>query len=343
MDLQILCDLLIEKVERDYAGDVSLIHIYGSYTYGDTHSRSDLDVYFVPKTERGYQLACTFILQGIGMDFWPLSWERLERIANYEEKTASMITDGRTIYYHSEEDQIRFEDLVAKVKNKDTNRSVLDATANLREAYEIWFHMKHADSIAKVRAHAIDVLYVLSSVLGEINGMPIKRGRKFLKNEILAMPRVPENFAELYDTAFFSEDIADIQQAYGQLIANTEKILIEAKDESGEGFQQAFRGWYEELIQFYNKIYHACETEDPYTALFAAVEYTHELQEQLKRVGIEPTLPDMVAAYDPKNLTVLEDVARQHQEAMEALLNEHGVEIRRFDSFEEVREMLDAL
>lgn len=343
MNWQPLCDLLIAKVKRDYPGDVSLMHVYGSYADDDMHELSDLDIYFVPKTERGYQLSCTFIFNGIGIDFWPLSWERLERIANYEDKTASMITWGETIYFASEEDKLRFQELIHKAKNKDASQSLHDASNKLTKAYEFWFHMDHANSLAEVRACAIEIVYVLSTVLGELNKMPIKRGRKLLKQEILAMPLIPNHFAELYDTAFFEEDARKIKQAYGQLIANTAKLLASVKIEDRESFQEAFQGWYEELIQYYNKIYHACEVGDHSTALFAAVEYSYELEMMLQSVGVSPQLPNLIEAYDPDNLQKLAQVAHEHQEAFEALLAENDVVLRRFSTWEEVKVMLDEL
>ena len=99
-------DILIDKIKKDYASDVALVVIMGSTLYGDTHSRSDLDLYFVPKTERGNRLALTFIVDGIGFDFWAIPWDRLERIANHDERLASIITEGKVIYCASDADMV---------------------------------------------------------------------------------------------------------------------------------------------------------------------------------------------------------------------------------------------
>ncbi|NLT41679.1 MAG: hypothetical protein GXX93_03320, partial [Anaerolineae bacterium] len=109
MDLIRAAKLLVGKISRDYADDVSLVVVMGSYVHGATHARSDLDLYLVPKTSRGYNLGFTFILNRIGFDFWAVSWERLERIAGNEEQNASIITDGEVLYCASEDDGRRFE------------------------------------------------------------------------------------------------------------------------------------------------------------------------------------------------------------------------------------------
>ncbi|WP_152024712.1 nucleotidyltransferase domain-containing protein [Tessaracoccus flavescens] len=52
-----------ERVER-CRDDVDLLLLYGSYLTGDAGPRSDVDLCFVPATERGWQVAETFIPAG---------------------------------------------------------------------------------------------------------------------------------------------------------------------------------------------------------------------------------------------------------------------------------------
>jgi hypothetical protein len=92
MDLSRVADVLIDKIKKDYRDDIALVVIMGSYVYKDTHSKSDLDLYFVPKTGGGRNLGMVFIIDGIGFDFWPISWERLEGIADHNERITSIIT-----------------------------------------------------------------------------------------------------------------------------------------------------------------------------------------------------------------------------------------------------------
>lgn len=66
--------ILIEKIKQDYLEDIAVVVVMGSYIYNDTHRKSDLDMYFVPKTERGKNLGKVFIIDGVGYDFWPIHW-----------------------------------------------------------------------------------------------------------------------------------------------------------------------------------------------------------------------------------------------------------------------------
>ena len=337
-----LSEILIDKIRRDYKDDVSIVHVHGSYAYNDTHDLSDLDIYFVPKTRRGFDLGCTFILDGIGCDFWALSWERLERIASHGERTASIVTEGKVLYYASNEDLVRFETL--KERALDTsNRDKWHGRARkaLNEAYKDGFLLQNAETLSGVHTHAIGLIYSLSFVIAQLNQTTIKRGRKLLKQEILAMPLVPDNFGTLYDTLFSSHDIQAVQNSCALLLQNTEKLLSEAMTKPPAPFAETFGGWYEEMIQSYNKIYHACEVGDIYTPLFASVEFSYGLERMLGRVGVFPELPDMVAAFDNENLEGIVTVAHAHQAAFESLLRENGLQPLTFSTLEEVRQFID--
>jgi len=98
------------------------------------------------------------------------------------------------------------------------------------------------------------------------------------------------------------------------------------------------------MINFYNKIYHACETRDAVTALFASVELTNEIEQVLKDTGISSKhLPDLVGAFDPNNLEPLVSIAQNHQVKFVELLTANGVNIRQFTSFDDLKIYLDSL
>lgn len=346
MDLDRLLNILVEKIKRDYRDDIAILHVHGSYVYHDTHSLSDLDIYFVPKTKRGCTLGCTFILEGIGCDFWALSWERLERIAAHQEKTASIITDGAVLYYSSEDDLKRFNDLKYRALDTSDHQKFLDnAKQQLSEAKHDYLKLQVSTTISDARVRAIGMIYTLSFALSLLNRVTIKRGRKLLKDEILAMPLIPDDFAILFDSIFFAAGLSDIKTACTRLLKNTSDLFesVNRPDGTSITFAQAFDGWYEEMIQSYNKIYHACEVGDIYTPLFAAAELTTEMREMFERSGTPYSLPDLAGAYDAKDLTQIKRAAGEHQKQFIALLHTHAVPIRQFESFDALQAFLDIL
>ena len=336
-----IAQVLIEKIKKDYDGDVSLVHVHGSYIYDDTHDLSDLDLYLVPKTARGFNLGKTFILNGIGIDYFALSWERLERIANHEEGNVSIIADGKIIYCHSEEDLEQFNRLREKAVNViDREKYTRNGKKILESLYGDYFRIAHGGDLSETRKAAIRIINKTAFLLAEINFSYIKRGRKHQKNEILSMRNIPENFENTYEKIFAEKDNEKLKKLLYTLIRNTEKLFPKEKSET---FSDTFGGFYEEMIQHYNKIYHACDSGDIYTPLYAASELASEIEELFDRCGSAYKLPDMAGVYDPDDLQKIKAAAKKHQEAFVNVLAENGLTQRTFRDIGELKKFLDTL
>ncbi|NLO36531.1 MAG: hypothetical protein GX112_09290 [Clostridiaceae bacterium] len=346
MDRLIAADLLIETIQRAYRDDVAVVVIMGSTIYQDTHSKSDLDLYFVVNTPRGHDLAMTFIIDGIGYDYWAISWERLTRIANHEERITSILTEGQVIYVGSDQDRQRFEALKAHALDvSDKHAFVRKARTVFDRVYRLQFWQSQAQDLTQVRAYGMDLLFALTHALALLNRETVKRGRGKLKGELLAMALVPTDFSVLYDVLVSSCDSQAIKAAAHQLVCNTEALLA-AQEKTcikPHDFREQLAGFYEELINFYNKIRHGCETGDLVTALFAAHEITREIEDVLRGTGVSAqALPDLVGAFDPGDVPGFLAVADQHQAAFVALLTVRGVPIRSFADFDELARLLAA-
>ena len=341
MDLTEVANLLIEKVKKDYNGDVSLINIYGSYLNNNAHKFSDLDLFLVPKTDRGYKLGRTFILNGIGYDFWALSWERLERIAKHKEGSlCSIITDGKVVYSNTEDDLIRFNEL--KDIANEHNKNIKNTKSILKDLYAKYFRLINENNLTNIRKSIINIIYELSNLLVELNGEAIKRIRKYQKQEILNMPFIPEDFEIIYERLFIEKDIKIIKELLHKLIINTEK-LINKPCIKNELFKDVFSGFYEEMIQHYNKIYYACDTGDIYTPLYASVELTETIEQLFIECNCTYTLPDIVREYDSANLNKIREVAKRHQMEFIRILKENGVHIKEFNNINELKEYINIL
>jgi len=230
MNLIESAEILIEKIQKDYKEDIAVVVVMGSYIYNETHSRSDLDMYFVPKTERGRNLGKVFIIDGIGFDFWPISWERLERMANHEERTTSIITEGQILYYGAEEDLENFNRLREKaLDTSDRKKFIEKSNKQFEKTYQSYFQLLLDQSLTDARKHAMEIISSITYATALLNGTTIKRGRGKLKKEILNMNLVPKDFSSLYDTVFVSKDITAIKNNYGQLMVNMRNLLEEEK------------------------------------------------------------------------------------------------------------------
>lgn len=347
MNIYKIAELFIEKIRRDYQNDISLVVVMGSYVYNDTHDKSDLDLYFVPKTKRGYNLGFTFILNDIGFDLWPISWERLARIASHDERITSIITEGKVLYYSSAEDLKRFDELKAKALDT-TDKSVFTKKSKevFTKSYELIYRIQEAKNLGQLRRYGIQFINNIGYALALLNGTTIKRGRSKLKQELLSNQLVPENFSALYDTLFLSIDVESIKHDLMELMKNTEELIESelARYRNRGSASDVLSGFFEELISSYNKIEHAYEIDDPVTCLFAGCEIQNEIDDILQYADLEnPDFPDIAMSFDPENLQQIVNVSQAHKKQFTDFLKENNVSIRRFDNLEEYERYLTAL
>ena len=145
-----LIELLIDKIKKDYLEDISIIYLYGSYLNEDFHELSDIDLFIVTKSNKGYNLGFTVILNGIGYDFWTVSWEWVEQVANYDDRSPSLITEGKVIYYGSENDLSRFNKLSEKASSIDKNKYIEKVAGNMKNIYETVFLINNSNDITEI-------------------------------------------------------------------------------------------------------------------------------------------------------------------------------------------------
>lgn len=337
-------EILIDKIKRDYKDDVAVVVMMGSHLYNETHSLSDLDMYFVVNTPRGYELGRTFIIDGIGFDFWPISWERMERIANHDERITAIITEGKILYYGNDADLERFNRLKEKaLDTSDIRKFAYKAQNVLNNAYRPYFKLERCGDLTSARKHAIAVTFAVTNAIALINRDTVKRGRGKLKAELLAMHQVPADFAKQYDVLFESKDILEIRAAARQMIIETDRLIESVKRDydaiNPENAAEKLDGFYEELINFYNKITHGIETGDYVTVFYAANEIMIELEDVFSGTGVSlDRLPDIVGAYDLNDMNAYGALVKSHQLALEALLHELGVKIKVLKDFDELEE-----
>lgn len=345
MDITQALQIFVEKIEKDYKDDISIVVMMGSRIYRDTHAKSDVDFYYIPKTDRGNNLAFVGILEGIGYDYWPISWERMEKIANWDERIVSILTDGYVVYCPTRDDLVRFLTLRKHALSPKLSSSLKEkAQKKFKDVYPLFFDLCQKESLSDFRIQSIKIIYHITEVIAMYNQKPIKRGRKFLKNEILKMPIQPKGFSDLYDAVFISKDMKYIKKALHELILRVED-MFNSTHESQQitpFVEQAF-GFYEEIINHYNKIERACEIGDPYTALFAACEIEFEFEWLFKHTDVKKELPDLVGYYHQDELKQFAIHAKEHQQALYELLISHGVKIREFSNIEELELFIQKL
>jgi hypothetical protein len=220
-----------------------------------------------------------------------------------------------------------------------------NAKTYLGNMYAEYFGLINENDITTIRKSVICIIYDLSNLLVEINGMPIKRIRKYQKQEILNMGLIPEDFEIIYEKLFVecncNYKLPDLVSEYDS--SNLNKIKEVAKIHQIEFvkiLKDLFSGFYEEMIQHYNKIYYACDAGDIYTPLYASVELTEEIKKLFVECNCNYKLPDLVSEYDSSNLNKIKEAAKIHQIEFVKILENNDIHITEFNNINELKDYL---
>jgi predicted nucleotidyltransferase len=115
-----VAEILIAHTLEAHPGEIAIIAYYGSHAKGQASANSDLDLFYIPDEGQAQALCSQFILDDLPYDFWPVSWQFAEGIANAQSGrpwavAASLIADARVLYHRSPADLDRFMALQARI------------------------------------------------------------------------------------------------------------------------------------------------------------------------------------------------------------------------------------
>ena len=346
-DKKRIIDALLDKVESKYKNDIAIVVCYGSYISGTAHPKSDIDFFFIPKTEKGYEINLQFIIDDIGYDFWSLSWERAEQIANFEEPVTSIIADGVIIYYCDSDDLKRFsllrhriKDITAKPENKEF--LVNKAEELLAKAKIIFFDMIYiSNDYEIVDSNCSKILGLLFNIISLLNLTYIKKGVYNIEDEIKAYSVLPEKFLDLFNSAVRSSNITDKIDFVKKLMISVDMLVQKKKYKKETKISNnSFKGFYEELKSTYNKLIHACNSKD-YLKVFFTV---HSIDFATKNILGEKykdfNFPNLIVQLGSNDYDKLIESTYQHEKALVNILKTYKIDVIKYENINQFIESL---
>lgn len=333
-----LLNAVLDVIKADYSQDVSIMFIYGSYVNGTANEKSDLDMIYVPKTERGRKLVRTFMLAGSGNDLWGVEWEHLERYASFDDMKVSVLTDSRLVYYNNEEDKQRYTALKKRVQDIEngplTPELVEKAEKHLMTAKQYYGELCLGDNLSA----AGGILFEASNVICLLNHTYLRFGMKRFLEEMSGMKRLPAGFINALQRVSCAETRKQAQEACHNLVTLVDGFLTMMKREIVPCAVPAdFTGLYEEISAHWNKIRLSCERNDALTALLSATSLQAELDYIQRRLGVDIVELNFIDQYKPYNLAGFACAAQKAEDKFVALLKDGGVPIRSYNTVNEFK------
>lgn len=337
---------IADRARRRFSQDIELVLLYGSYVNGTANPLSDVDCYFIPKTERGYNFAVDFILEGVGYDIFPMSWERVEGIAALQEPLLPCVGDVRILYAGSEAALRRFQGIQRRMREnlKSPACSLGAAQARFDAACGAFSRLRrNAGDYAALRLWAGAVLLALADALAYYNQEYFHFGLKRQYEDIRRLPQKPDGFAGGYLGVIQAESAEETIVRCRELIAAVGSYAgwtVREHDTPDRPAPASNRSWdyagmaslYEEIRSSFNKIRVCAQTGDAVLAFLSAVCLQDTL---LEEAGLGDTPDsDLMSAYRFADLAPLEAAAKRAERTLVERITAAGGRIKDFACFE---------
>jgi len=365
LDLNDATEVLTKALLRDLGDEVDLIFRYGSHLKGAAHAYSDLDISYVPVHELT-QHSITVMVADTLCDLYPIRWSTLEKMANFENVSSTVLLNYQIIYQRSTAAAERLAALAARLHTlqQPAARPVMLRKAQERfqqTGYPYYLLQKEA-----ANGHFFSCLQqaqtILSTVLHclAICNQACIDTRKI--TQVLALPKLPVGFGETIEQLTQAHTPNALRTACEHLLHTTRDLLLDEQRQlraSEANFPAAFGAGYPELKGDLQHVLLACERQDLFALKAPLVSLYHELNRILAEAhtGISYSGFNSLAEYE-QDLTALGfpallpavtagDFAALHRQCLafdqhlQQFLTEHGVNLHTFATVEDLQRYLE--
>lgn len=338
-------DWIISRAEKQFADDVSMVLIYGSHINGTANSSSDVDCYYIPKTDRGWEFGVDCIIDGVGYDVFGMSWQRVERIANLEETLLPLVGDVKILYCSSHEDMQKFEALQTKMKNNlaDRDYSFAAAARRCEKSAEMCALMSHSNDMCNVRKYAGSAIMSLADAVAVFNNDYYHFGlKKQFEDLSHRFGNVPKDIVGEYKNIIEANSIEEIKahtlKMHGSVCSylNVSDVLPAVSEKPAPVPEKINASWlaelYEEIRSTFNKIYVCCKDKNYILAFISAVCLQRDLDSNM-----EDGCPkyDVLSSFNFKKLDEFAETVHKTENDFVSFIEQNGGHIKRYGSFED--------
>lgn len=288
-----IAEALVAHVRQTYAQEVALVACYGSQALGTASAGSDLDVYYIPASEKAGALYRSFVVAGIPCEFWPVSWEFAEQIAAGKQRWAvapSILVNAHVLYARSAADLARFEALQAQIENlqKPENKSRLVAQAgDTFRTVPVYLELLRLacarQDVLGARWLGCQFVNGVVDCLALVNQTFLRRDWTVELEALRQFPCKPDRTPELIEVIVTSGEPAQVQQAAEALFQATRDILVreQTADQESVAPSAAWGGYTAAIREYTHKIVSACGQRNLIKASYVAAQMQSELARML--------------------------------------------------------------
>ena len=325
----------INKIKTEYPDDIALLIAVGGTSVNNDGHGECFD-YFVPSTERGHELSRTFVVDGVGHDLYPRSWERCERTTNLDENAAFLLRNAKIVYSRSAEDAARFEAYRAQLEENLNNKNFMyrKALERLDTAMGFYQTLMFEDQLQKAIVGLGFIEHYMAVITLLLNGKVYSWWRTCF-DELLQLPHIPNNFAEYHKATLSARSVEECRSLAHVLIEVTRKFIAAHKPDSSSATKTPDAGlaeWYCEIALQWNRIDYYCEIGDADCAFGDGIILQSELNAISAEYGLEEF--DLLGSFDTADLRAFRTKARETSTYIQTLLADNGIKLRSYATVE---------
>jgi len=338
-----LIDMIIERAKRDFPEDIALIGLTGSFSTGDFHEKSDLDLIIVNNTDSGWEIGFCFILDDVGYDIYCTPWEtRLAQQATLDNPGVSSLTELQILYCAKPEYLERFNKLkqqALETMAKPIGAECINrAKKHIDLAKQNYADMMLSNSINEIRYASGKLLYNLVNGIVNLNNTCIKRGIKRYFEELSAYQYLPINFESLYMSVIEAKTEEVIKSSSHLFLVG----VVQLHDELHQKYvdkpiptYENLEGTYEEAwCNLRNKVLASVAAKDKSYTFLAAESAQSYFDEMTTCIGTKKF--NLMEHFNSDDLEKFQDAFLQ---ALQEFLHEYekaGRKVLHFETFEEL-------
>jgi hypothetical protein len=336
-----LLEWTINKAKTEFKDDICFMLEHGKHTLPED-SQVRFISGFVSNADHLIGMARTFIINGIGYDYWQREWKDFERIADIKDYYTCSLADAKLVYYKDEEDKQRFLYLQAKLrKNLDDPKYMYERGLEwLDKAMDIYKTLLFEEALCNVRMNAGFIADRLSVAVACVN-------QKYFDNGVIAqieplskMEYVPENFVELYKKIVRSQDIDELKSLSHEMLSSTKKFFkaqnkwVKNAQEKPDYQELAF--WYQEGSYYFHRLYCHCRDNQPENAFHQCINLQPEFNFLMEDFKISDL--DLLSNFDADNLAEVAACAKIIEQRIISEIEGNGVTIEIYPTLEDFLE-----
>ncbi|MGM0446100.1 MAG: hypothetical protein ACQEQH_06805, partial [Bacillota bacterium] len=188
----------------------------------------------------------------------------------------------------------------------------------------------------EIDAKSNQFLNLITNITALLNSTYLIKGPYNIENEINDYKYIPDNYLKKINLITKSNDIKVIRENIKELILDLNNEIDELNSNVRTKISNDdLKGFYEEVISNYNKLKHACESEDYLKAYFTAHVIIKDIKYLFGDDYKEYNFPDLIRNINKVNLTKLKKLIIKHEEKLVEIIIEKDVDINRFNNINE--------